>query len=389
MGGDAAPAPVVAGAVSAARDCAIDVELVGPRDWLEHEIAAHGPVDGAHVTLVEAPAAVGMADPPLAALRRNRPTSIRVAVERVRDGHAAALFSAGHTGATVMAACTGLGLVEGVDWPALAVTVPTARGAAVMLDVGATIDCRPEHLLQFAAMGCAYASVALQQPEPAVGLLSIGEEAQKGNELTRDAFRLLESSGLRFTGNLEARDVFTGKADVIVCDGFTGNVALKVSEGLVAAVEAMLEAELARYAGGAARRRARARRVPPVPRPPRLHGVRRCATARRSRPVRRRTRELVAEGREKRHRAGPTLGPGRSRRAAGRTGRRARRGACLKGPAIESCWRACFRARARRRWAWAARSRPSMPSCERRSAKPMRRSASRSAASASRDRNRS
>jgi glycerol-3-phosphate acyltransferase PlsX len=245
MGGDAAPAAVVAGAVSAARDCGIDVELVGPRDRLEREIAAHGPVDGAHVTLVEAPAAVGMADPPLAALRRNRPTSIRVAVERVRDGHAAALFSAGHTGATVMAACTGLGLVEGVDRPALAVTVPTARGAAVMLDVGATVDCRPEHLLQFAAMGCAYASVVLQLREPAVGLLSIGEEAQKGNDLTRDAFRRLESSGLRFTGNLEARDVFTGKADVIVCDGFTGNVALKVSEGLVAAVETMLEAELA------------------------------------------------------------------------------------------------------------------------------------------------
>jgi glycerol-3-phosphate acyltransferase PlsX len=245
MGGDAAPGPVVAGAVSAARDFAVPVELVGPQALVEQALTAEGDVDRTRVTLVEAPAAVGMGDRPLAALRRGRPTSIRVAVERVRDGQAAGLFSAGHTGATVMAACTELGLLPGVDRPALAVTVPTERGAAVMLDVGATVDCRPEHLLQFAAMGCAYASVALEVAEPAVGLLSIGEEALKGNDLTRDAYRLLEGSGLKFTGNLEARDVFTGKADVIVCDGFTGNVALKVSEGLVSAIESLLEAELA------------------------------------------------------------------------------------------------------------------------------------------------
>jgi glycerol-3-phosphate acyltransferase PlsX len=135
-------------------------------------------------------------------------------------------------------------MLPGVDRPALAVTIPTRRHPAILLDVGASVECRPQHLLQFAVMGSVYARVSLGLSSPRVGLLSIGEEATKGNELTREAHRLLKASSLGFIGNVEARDVYSGQADVIVCDGFTGNVALKISEGLVDTVEALLREEL-------------------------------------------------------------------------------------------------------------------------------------------------
>src|SRR5205814_8310023 len=144
----------------------------------------------------------------------------------------------------VMAAYGAFGMLPGVDRPALAATVPTPTGPAILLDVGASVECRPQHLLQFGVMGDVYARVALGLDRPRVGLLAIGEEATKGNELTRDAHRLLKASPLDFAGNVEARDVYTGHADVIVCDGFTGNVALKISEGLVDVVEELLTEEL-------------------------------------------------------------------------------------------------------------------------------------------------
>jgi glycerol-3-phosphate acyltransferase PlsX len=162
----------------------------------------------------------------------------------VARGEAAALFSAGHTGATVIAAHAAFGMIAGVDRPALAVTVPTKRGSAVLLDVGASVECRPQHLRQFGVMGSVYAHIGLGMRSPRVGLLSIGEEATKGNELTREAYRLLKDSPVEFIGNVEARDVYSGDADVIVCDGFTGNVALKISEGLVDMVQSLLEQEL-------------------------------------------------------------------------------------------------------------------------------------------------
>jgi phosphate acyltransferase len=154
------------------------------------------------------------------------------------------LFSAGHTGATVMAAYSAFGMISGVDRPALAATIPTRLRPAILLDVGASLECRPQHLLQFAVMGTVYARVALGIDAPRVGLLSIGEEATKGNELTRDAHRLLKAAPIVFIGNVEARDVYSGGADVIVSDGFTGNVALKVSEGLVETMESLLREEL-------------------------------------------------------------------------------------------------------------------------------------------------
>jgi glycerol-3-phosphate acyltransferase PlsX len=184
-----------------------------------------------------------MAEPPAAALRRKPRASIRVAAGAVADGRAGALFSAGSTGATVMAAYSGMGLLPGVDRPALATAIPTRQRPAVLLDAGANVECRPQHLLQFAAMGTVYAQVALGIEQPRVGLLSIGEEATKGNDLIRETHPLLKALP-HFIGNVEARDVYAGLADVIVCDGFTGNVALKISEGLVDTIEQLLGEEL-------------------------------------------------------------------------------------------------------------------------------------------------
>ena len=186
----------------------------------------------------------GDSSPVSPALRRKPRASIRLAAEAVRDGHADALFSAGHTGASLMAAHAAFGLIRGVDRPALATIIPTRRQPAVLLDSGATVDCRPQHLVQFAVMGAAYARVALERETPRVGLLSIGEEETKGNELTREAHRLLKEAPVQFIGNIEGRDVYAGTADVIVCDGFTGNVTLKVAEGLVETIEALLGEEL-------------------------------------------------------------------------------------------------------------------------------------------------
>jgi len=244
MGGDDAPRQVVDGALMAAREADLGVVLVGPVARLEAELSCHPIVDRRRVRLVDAPDTVAMDESPSAALRSKPRTSIRVAAETVARGEAAALFSAGHTGATVMAAHAVFGMLTGVDRPALAATIPTTNGAAVLLDVGASVECRPAHLLQFAVMGRVYVRVALGIETPRIGLLSIGEEATKGNELTREAHRLLKASVSSFIGNVEARDVYRGQADVIVCDGFTGNIALKISEGLVEVIEGLLHKEL-------------------------------------------------------------------------------------------------------------------------------------------------
>jgi phosphate acyltransferase len=244
MGGDHAPSAVVDGAVAAARHLDLKVALVGSTAAIEHALSQHadGPVPG--VDIVEAPDVIGMTDPPVATLRRKPRASIRVAAELVARREADALVSAGHTGATVMAAHAAFGMIPGVDRPALATTIPTRGRPAVLLDAGANVECRPQHLLQFAVMGSAYVRVAAGADRPRVGLLSIGEEETKGNELTREAHRLLKTSPVNFIGNIEAREIYRGVADVIVCDGFTGNVVLKTSEGLVEAVEALLGEEL-------------------------------------------------------------------------------------------------------------------------------------------------
>lgn len=245
MGGDLAPGPVVEGALAAARQLGVGLVFAGPRDILTREIARHAPVD--RVDVVEAPDVVAMHESPVQALRHKPASSIRVAIEQVACGNADAVFTAGHTGAAVVAAHGLLGMMPGYDRPALAALLPTPGGAAVLVDAGATVECRPAHLLQFALMGRAYASAALGVRKPRIGLLSIGEEASKGNELIREAHRLLKADPrLDFIGNVEARDLYAGLADVVVCDGFTGNVALKVSEGLVDALETLVREELTR-----------------------------------------------------------------------------------------------------------------------------------------------
>jgi phosphate acyltransferase len=244
MGHDAGPAAVIGGALVAARHLQVGLLLVGDAAAIDAELSRHPAARGLDLEVVDTPERIEMAEPAAAALRRKPRASIRVAAEKVRDGHAQALFSAGHTGASVMASHAAFGLLPGLDRPALATIIPTRRSPAVLLDSGASVGCRASHLVQFAVMGSAYATVALGRERPRVGLLSVGEEENKGNDLTREAHRLLKESPVRFVGNIEGRDVFSGDADVIVCDGFTGNVTLKVSEGLVETVEALLGDEL-------------------------------------------------------------------------------------------------------------------------------------------------
>jgi glycerol-3-phosphate acyltransferase PlsX len=250
MAGDHGPDPIIEGALAAARDDGVPVVLVGREERLRG--ALPGGTLPERVRIVAADDVMGMDDAPTVALRHRGRLSIRVAAGEVAAGRAAALFSAGNTGGTVMAAHEAFGMLAGVDRPALAATVPTCKHAAVLLDVGANVQCRPQHLVQFAAMGAVFARVSLGVAVPRVGLLSIGEEESKGNELTREAHHLLKASGLNFIGNIEARDVYAGDADVIVCDGFTGNIALKISEGLVEMVGEVLEDALARLGAGSA-----------------------------------------------------------------------------------------------------------------------------------------
>jgi glycerol-3-phosphate acyltransferase PlsX len=249
MGGDHAPESIIAGALVAARRLQIGLLLVGARGIIERELGKHPGSGSLDLTILDAPERIEMEEPAAATLRRKPLASIRVAAAAVRDGQASALFSAGHTGAAVMAAHAAFRRVPGVDRPALATIIPTRRQPAVLLDSGATVECRPQHLVQFAIMGSAYAKVALNCALPRVGLLSVGEEETKGNELTREAHQLLKAAPVHFVGNVEGRDVYSGEADVIVCDGFTGNVTLKISEGLVETVDWLLHDELSATVG--------------------------------------------------------------------------------------------------------------------------------------------
>ena len=243
MGGDHAPSAVVDGAVAAARHLDIQISLVGAPSAIEPALERHADARQLAIAVVDAAEVVEMSEPP-AAVRRKPGASIRVAAELVARRQAAALFSAGHTGATVMAAHGAFGMIAGVDRPALATIVPTRGRPAVLLDVGANVECRPQHFLQFAIMGGVYARVALGAERPRIGLLSIGEEETKGNELTREAHQLLKAAPINFIGNVDGRDIYSGMADVIVCDGFTGNVVLKTGEGLVEALEVRLGEKL-------------------------------------------------------------------------------------------------------------------------------------------------
>ena len=245
MGTDVAPHPEVEGAILAARAGMAEVLLVGPEDVLRRELNHH-PARGLPIEVVHASEAVTMDDHAAKAFRRKRDSSIRVAARLVRDGRADGLVSAGNTGAVMATAKLVLGALEGVDRPALAAVFPNSKGTAtVLVDVGANVDCKAQHLEQFAVMGAVYYRVIFGAPHPRLGLLSIGTEDHKGNELTREAFGLLRKLPFNFVGNVEGRDLYNGRLDVIICDGFIGNVALKISEGMVEAIASLLKEALA------------------------------------------------------------------------------------------------------------------------------------------------
>ena len=244
MGGDHAPDEIVKGALLAAAEYPVDILLVGKQEVLTEKLKAFGDGSVPRLEIVDAREVVEMDDAALTPIRKKRNSSIRVCANLVKEGRADAMVSAGHTGAAMTSAYMVLGTIEGVSRPALAAILPNANNYTVLLDVGANVDSKPSYLREFAVMGHFYAQMVFGIDAPRVGLLSIGEEEGKGNELTKETFRVLKETGLNFIGNAEGRDVFNGNCDVVVCDGFTGNVVLKASESLGEMVKKGLKREL-------------------------------------------------------------------------------------------------------------------------------------------------
>jgi glycerol-3-phosphate acyltransferase PlsX len=244
MGSDHAPAVEVDGAVQASVQYGVPIVLVGKETAVRELLARHDVPPGL-IEVVHASEVVTMDDPASAAVRKKRDSSIRVAETLMRDGHVSGVVSAGNTGAVMATAKFVVGTLPVVDRPALSTVLPTQKGKpAILLDVGANVDCKPIHLEQFAIMGDIYSRAIFGIRRPRVGLLSIGEEDSKGNDLTKESFKALKRAPINFIGNVEGRDIFKGEVDIIVCDGFTGNVALKLSEGLIETFTAMLRQEL-------------------------------------------------------------------------------------------------------------------------------------------------
>ena len=245
MGSDRAPKPEIEGAIQAARHHGPHVVLVGPADVVRAELMRYPLAVGLPIEIAHASEVITMEDKAVQAVRAKRDSSLRVGLRLVRDGSTAGFVTAGNTGAAMATAKMVLGAIPGVDRPALAAVFPTAiRTVAILLDVGANVDCKPHNLEQFAVMGEIYFRSMFGTRRPRVGLLSIGEEENKGNELTREAFQLLKRLPLNFVGNVEGRDLYSGDVDVIVTDGFVGNVALKTSEGVANLVRATLKETL-------------------------------------------------------------------------------------------------------------------------------------------------
>jgi len=244
MGGDHAPRPEVEGSVLAARELGVRVVLVGQPSVIRAELAKHA-VPNLPIEIVPASEVITMDDHPAQAFRRKKDSSVHVAARLVREAKADGLVSAGNTGAVMTVARFLLGTLESVDRVALAAPFPNAKSkVSVLLDVGANVDSKPEHLVQFAVMGEIYHRATFSSKRPRVGLLSIGEEESKGNELTREVHNRLKKSSLHYVGNVEGGDLFSGEVDVIVCDGFIGNIALKICEGLAFQIFGLLKKSL-------------------------------------------------------------------------------------------------------------------------------------------------
>lgn len=243
MGGDHAPEATVEGAVLASQEFNADVIIVGLKDVLEKELSKYG----SHFPKIElhhAPEVIEMQDAPAASVRKKKGSSINVAVKLVKEGRGEAFVSAGNTGAVVCASTLYLKPLKGVERPGIAIVVPALQGVSLIIDVGANIDPKPVHLLQYGIMGDVYSRTILKKSDPTVGLLNIGQEASKGTEFIKKTYNLFAQSRLNFIGNVEGRDLFNGRCDVIVCDGFVGNVVLKVSESLAENLSALFKREL-------------------------------------------------------------------------------------------------------------------------------------------------
>jgi glycerol-3-phosphate acyltransferase PlsX len=250
MGGDYAPSVNIEGAVETVNEHDdIDVILVGNEPVIEKELQSkryHAP----RISVWHASQVIEMHESSTAAIRRKKDSSIRVGIDLVKSGKADAFVSAGHSGVVMATSLLLLGRSESVDRPAIATIMPTLKDTFILVDAGANVDSKPENLLQFALMANTYCKLLLNRTRPKVGLLSIGEEDTKGNELTKEAFKLLKGTQLNFIGNIEGKDIFTGKADVVVCDGFIGNIALKISEGLAETILKMLKREITSVSTG-------------------------------------------------------------------------------------------------------------------------------------------
>ncbi|MGW8160681.1 MAG: phosphate acyltransferase PlsX, partial [Desulfobulbales bacterium] len=245
MSGELGPEEMVAGAIQAVADSGLEVLLIGDEKVLNRVLQPHAaPSPKLHV--VHASQAISMGESPFEAIRKKKDSSIVKAFDYVRNGQADGVVSAGNSGATMASAIKSLGRLENISRPGIASIFPTLKKPLVMMDVGANVDCRPQHLFQFGLMGAAFSDDLFRIKKPSVGLLSIGEEGGKGNALVKNAHELFRKSSLNFIGNVEGRDIFQGDVDVIVCDGFVGNVCLKVSEGLAEAIISMLRTEMSK-----------------------------------------------------------------------------------------------------------------------------------------------
>lgn len=243
MGGDRAPRAIVEGAVMAAREVDYELVLVGDKMTLRRELSRHRRYPD-NILIEHAAEVVDMDEPPAVSVRRKRNSSIAIGVELMKRGEADAFVSAGNTGAVVCSATLGLGLLPGIERPGISIVFPTFMGVSMMIDVGANIDPKPLHLLHYGIMGDAYSKFILGKAKPTIGLLSIGEEASKGTDFVKETHKLLEESKINFVGNIEGQDVFTGRCDVVLCDGFVGNVVLKVAEGIGAAITKLMKSQI-------------------------------------------------------------------------------------------------------------------------------------------------
>lgn len=243
MGGDFAPIETVKGAVEAAGELGVEIVLVGDENKVRAELANYD-TEKLAISVVHAPEVIEMGEHPAGAIRKKKNSSIVVGARLVKEGAGDAIVSAGNTGAAMGSALLGFGRIKGIHRPAIAQIMPTVKGVTLLLDVGANAECDPQNLQQFAVMGSIYSSKILGAAYPRVGLLNIGEEETKGNPIYLEAYQLIKETGLNFIGNIEGRDITTGVADVVVCDGFVGNVVLKFGEGLARDLMSMIKEEL-------------------------------------------------------------------------------------------------------------------------------------------------